>query len=244
MQLSLPTPTGRAEVWLDGLCTESILLQLGAEDLASVCLVCRDMRMPAQAAAHQLMLLLLQRLNITVQRQCERGSWIVQLLGWERVEASLKVWHKAEETRLCMDPDGQEQVTGVSDLSGHGNHAVSLSSAPPPTLARDAINSFPALNFDGSHVLKAGPFEKPLKQPITLMAIAKARGDVTLIDSFGPHSDRFELCHGYPSGWHASPQVFMTASGRDQAPKSSLRGASRSEGERGPKNRSRSKQLC
>lgn len=230
MQLSLLTAAGHAEVWLDGLCTESILLHLGAEDLASVCLVCRDMLMPAQAAAHQSMLLLLQRLNVTVQRQCERGSWIVQLRGWERVEISLKLWHKAEETELGTDADGQEHVQAVADLSGHGHHAVSVSSAPPPILTQSAINGLPALKFDGSHVLKAGPFAKPLKQPITLMTVARARGDVTIVDSFGPRSDRFELCHGYPSGWHAAPQIFMTASGRDQAPKSSLRGASRSEG--------------
>lgn len=44
-------------------------------------------------------------------------------------------------------------------------------------------------------------------------------------------SSRFELCHGYPSGWHPSPEICMTASGHDAAPKHSLRGSTRGMGE-------------
>jgi hypothetical protein len=44
-------------------------------------------------------------------------------------------------------------------------------------------------------------------------------------------SSRFELCHGYPSGWHPSPEICMTASGHDAAPKHAVRGSTRGMGE-------------
>jgi hypothetical protein len=44
-------------------------------------------------------------------------------------------------------------------------------------------------------------------------------------------SARFELCHGYPTSWNQAPQICMSASGTDSAPKSSLRGHTRSSGE-------------
>lgn len=44
-------------------------------------------------------------------------------------------------------------------------------------------------------------------------------------------SGRFELCHGYPTGWHPSPEVCITASGQDSSPRNSLRGNTRGNGE-------------
>ena len=220
MQLSLSEGAGGGDVWLDELCTERILMCLDATDLSSVCRVCKALNSPAQEAAHQSLLLLFARLSVTVLRERARNTWIVRLHQWERVELSLRVWHHAGHVELKWDSDGRTLVEALNDLSGNGHDAVRVSSAPPPTLSQQALNGLPALSFDGAHLLKAGPFAKPLQQPITLMTVACARGDVTMIDSFGARSERFELCHGYPSGWHPAPQIFMTASGRDQVAKS------------------------
>jgi hypothetical protein len=53
--------------------------------------------------------------------------------------------------------------------------------------------------------------------------VARARGDTTIIDALGTNSSRFELCHGYPSGYHATPEICMTASGHDAVPTQSMR---------------------
>ena len=44
-------------------------------------------------------------------------------------------------------------------------------------------------------------------------------------------SSRFELCHGYPTGGHPSPEGCITASGQDSSPRNSLRGSTRGTGE-------------
>ena len=44
-------------------------------------------------------------------------------------------------------------------------------------------------------------------------------------------SARFELCHGYPTGYHPSPEVCITASGQDSSPRFSLRGNTRGTGD-------------
>jgi len=79
------------------------------------------------------------------------------------------------------------------------------------------------------------PFSTPLPQPITIMVVARARGDTTIVDSLGSRSGRFELCHGYPSATpHAAgpPQVVMTADGHGvESPAKLLRGATRGNGQ-------------
>jgi len=78
------------------------------------------------------------------------------------------------------------------------------------------------------------PFKTPLQQPLTLMIVAKARGDVTICDSLTPRSSRFELCHGYPTAASAqlgAPEVCMTAHGCNSKPPDPahlLRGRTRS----------------
>jgi len=67
-----------------------------------------------------------------------------------------------------------------------------------------------------------------------LMIVAKARGDTTLCDSLAITSQRFELCHGYPSASSQEagmPEVVMTAHGNGSAaPTKLLRGSTRSNG--------------
>ena len=101
----------------------------------------------------------------------------------------------------------------------------------PPVFRPNVLNGCAAFEFDGTCVLKTRPFAQPLPQPITLIVVAKARGDTTIIDALGPSSSRFELCHGYPTGWHPSPEICITASGHDAPPQRSLRGSTRGTGE-------------
>ena len=71
-----------------------------------------------------------------------------------------------------------------------------------------------AIDFTGRSVLATLPFSTPLPQPLTIMIVARARGDVTLVDSLTSRSSRFELCHGYPTAdaiSRSAPHVCMTA---------------------------------
>jgi len=120
-------------------------------------------------------------------------------------------------------------VQSAADLTGSGHGATMH--LKPPVFRPNVLNGCAAFEFDGTCVLKTRPFAQPLPQPITLIVVAKARGDTTIIDALGPSSSRFELCHGYPTGWHPSPEICITASGHDASPKHSLRGATRGTGE-------------
>jgi len=90
-----------------------------------------------------------------------------------------------------------------------------------------------ALEFERCHLATA-PFATPLPQPLTIMLVARARGDVTLIDALTPRSSRFEVCHGYPKAdtvSRSAPHVCMAANGSGEIapdPKSLLRGRTRS----------------
>mmetsp|Transcript_29559 Transcript_29559/g.87912 ORF Transcript_29559/g.87912 Transcript_29559/m.87912 type:complete len:344 (+) Transcript_29559:46-1077(+) len=225
----LQLPSG-AEFYLDGLVLETILLNLRAADLANVCLTCRALSQPAQAAARGAAQLLLTRLQTTRMREMERGSAIAQLLSWESVVGDNLVWLQAvEEAATIIVKDGQQYVQSAADLTGSGHGATMH--LKPPVFRPNVLNGCAAFEFDGTCVLKTRPFAQPLPQPITLIVVAKARGDTTIIDALGTSSSRFELCHGYPTGWHPSPEICITASGHDASPKHSLRGATRGTGE-------------
>ena len=320
------------DVYLDGLCVECILSTFNARDLAVLSQVCQTMRAPAQLAAHRTLLLLVRRLQATLLRHCERGSWIAQLREWEATKQANLVWLQAEEAHTALVTQGEQTlVKRVTDLSGNGNFAAMAHRMPG--FKYDAVNGHPAFEFDGASVLKTKAFAQALPQPITIMVVAKLRGDTTICDSLGPtcarplprparaaalrapswairlhafwgahafsnwrgptcarrrcsvpplllhlqhsapcdsfhladslslatalarrrallvlappfapsphplllttsssllllarSSSRFELCHGYPSGWHPSPEICMTASGQDSSPRHSLRG--------------------
>jgi len=218
------------EVYLDGLCLETILSTFSARDLAILTRVCQTMRAPAQLAAHRSLQLLVHRLQSTLLRHCECGSWIFQLHEWEALAAANLVWLQADEKHTTLVVQGDQRlIKHAHDLSGHGNAATM--SSRMPALRPSVINGHSAFEFDGSSVLKTRPFAEALPQPITIMVVARLRGDTTICDSLSPTSDRFELCHGYPSGWHPSPEICMTASGLDTPPRNSLRGSTRSTGE-------------
>lgn len=264
MQLHLRTGTDSYhDVYLDGLVIETILSTFAARDLAVLSQVCQTMRAPAQLAAHRILVAVVRRMQSSLLRHCERGSWIAQLREWEALEASNLVWLQANDaTAILVRPGGSDEraVKHLADMSGHGNAVSSL--ARMPIFRPNAVNGYAAIEFDGSSVLKTRPFKQPLPQPVTIMVVARARGDTTIFDSLSPEcaarslvprlrrslapppkcmqmrekcmhplgsaplgrSSRFELCHGYPTGWHPSPEICMTASGQDQSPRQSLRG--------------------
>ena len=260
-------------VYLDGLIVECILCNLRARDLATVSSVCRALQLPAAAAAHKQVLDLVARMECTLLRHCERGSWISQLKAWEAARAAVRMWLCAADPDhlVLTERDGDMVVKRAIDRSGRSNFATMHRN--PPKFNPRAVNGLGAMEFAGGEVLKTLPFAQPLQQPITLVVVARARGDTTMVDSLTPvrrrppaqicarrailrnsaqfcawierwvlgrpltadlsrrRSGRFELCHGYPSGWHPSPEVCMTASGQDSAPRNSLRGSTRGTGE-------------
>ena len=55
-----------------------------------------------------------------------------------------------------------------------------------PAFRPDAINGHACFEFDGASVLKTKQFAQTLPQPITIMVVAKARGDTTIFDSLTP----------------------------------------------------------
>jgi len=209
---------------------EAILLNLCAKELATVSTVCRALRTPAQQAAHRGLVKLVTKMQGILLSHCERGSWVSQLREWETVRASCVMWLQAEAANMVLVKQGEHRfVKRCADLSGNGNVASMYQRMP---LFKPAVlNGRGTLEFDGASVLKTRPFAEPLQQPVTLVVVARARGDTTIVDSLGPNSSRFELCHGYPSGWHPSPEICMTASGHDSSPRHSLRGSTRGTGD-------------
>ena len=182
--MHLKLPSG-AEFFLDGLVVECILLNLCANDLANVCSACRSLCCPSQGAAERALAALIQKLQCALLRHCERGSWIAQLREWETVQACNLVWLQGDTDSLVLVNQGDQQyVQCCSDLSGHGNSASMYMRMP--LFKPDAVNGCGAIEFDGASVLKTKPFSEPLPQPITLMVVARARGDTTIVDSLGP----------------------------------------------------------
>lgn len=224
-----------AEFYLDGLIVECILGNLRARSLATAAMLCRTLRLPAQAAAYRALTTIVDRMQCELMQRYERGSsWIRQLREWESLDADNKVWLQAAAPNVVtVEKKGEGTfVKRVGDLSGNGYGAAMHKQMP--LLRQDAINGHAAFDFDGHAVLKTIKFAEPLQQPVTLMVVARARGDTTIVDSLSPGSGRFEVCHGYPTGWHPSPEICMTASenkGGTDSPKHQARGSTRGTGE-------------
>ena len=163
------------------------------------------------------------------------ASRIAQLSAWTSVEACTVLWLRAAPTTIRMQ--AQRRVERWEDISGRGNHAFACRGERMPEFVADAMTSPQgeqgALDFTGRGVLATRPFSSPLPQPLTIMLVARARGDVTLCDALTPRSSRLELCHGYPTADAVSrtaPHVCMTATGSGTAapgPSQMLRGRTR-----------------
>ena len=188
-----------AEFYLDGLIVECILGNLRSRGLATAAMVCRTLRLPAQAAAYRSLTTIVDRMQCELMQRYERGSsWIRQLREWETLEADNKVWLQAAASNVVtVEKKGEGTfVKRVGDLSGNGYGAIMHKQMP--ALRQDAINGHAAFEFDGHGVLKTRPFAEPLQQPVTIMVVARARGDTTLVDSLNPGCAL--LCHplAYP----------------------------------------------
>ena len=183
-----------SEFYLDGLVVECILLNLRSRDLATISTICRALRLPSQSAAYRALTALVQRMQCTLLRHYERGSWISQLREWETLVSDNLIWLQAAASNVVtIDKAEQTYVKRVGDLSGHGYGAIMHQKMP--LLRPDAINGHAAFEFDGHSVLKTRPFSEPLQQPVTIIIVARARGDTTIVDSLGPQ------CAAHP--WHA-----------------------------------------
>ena len=75
-------------------------------------------------------------------------------------------------------------VKRAIDRSGRSNFATMHRN--PPKFNPRAVNGLGAMEFAGGEVLKTLPFAQPLQQPITLVVVARARGDTTMVDSLTP----------------------------------------------------------
>ena len=171
-----------ADFYLDGLIIETILSTFGARDLALLSAVCHSMRAPAQLAAHRSLVGLVRRMQCALLRHCERGSWITMLREWEALEAKNLVWLQAEDEHTTLATQGEQTfVKQAHDRSGSGHSATMHGRMP--AYRYDAINGHPCFEFDGASVLKTAPFAQALPQPLTIMVVARARGDTTIFDA-------------------------------------------------------------
>ena len=174
-----------ADFYLDGLVVDSILSHMGSRELATLSTTCKAMQGPSQQMAQRKLVYLVSRMQGTLLRHCERGSHISQLREWETVEASNVLWLQAEAAHMVLVKQGEQRlVKRCADLSGRGNLASMYQRMP--VYRPDALNGRGILEFDGSSVLKTRPFAQPLQQPVTIMVVARARGDTTILDALGP----------------------------------------------------------
>ncbi|KAL1515687.1 hypothetical protein AB1Y20_002304 [Prymnesium parvum] len=231
---------GRREPrWLDELILQTIALSVdGSRGLAKLACVCAPLRAAARGVAATQLQQLLHRLQTALPSLAlDDESPVVTLARWEAWAASNVLWFQANLQTLTMARFGgscQRAVRAWADMSGGRHDAAAVANKSLPVYNECAINGHGALEFSGQSVLHTQAFGKPLPQPITIVVVARARGDTTIVDSLGSNSGRFELCHGYPSATSAvagPPQVVITADGRGvDSPSKLLRGATRGTG--------------
>ena len=235
VMLLSPSRHRRREVYLDDHIVSTVITFMSPETLSRFSGVSHALRYAVSEAASKALISTLEELACTpVPRRLE-GCRVAQLACWRAVSGAAACWFVASEENLQLGSDGQT-VEQWRDISGHARHAK----APVgrgPTFNATACAGQPALTFHGRSELQTLPFTKALPQPLTLMVVAKANGDTTLVDSLRVSSPRFELCHGYPPSNagaepdNAGPAITLSADGTGRkAPSKLLRGATRSMG--------------
>ena len=180
------------QVHLDDLVLHQILNHLDATNLAAVAKTSTALRKAVKLTAYEKLQLSARSQNITLQTQTEL---LQQLHKMEFIAKNTVFWLRADQDAMqsvsLKDSRGnQKNFQYVRDLSSHENHAYSTKVSP--TYCPDAVNGYGAFEFAGASVLKTRPFAQPLPQPITIMIVARATGDTTLIDALGP---RYSLDH-------------------------------------------------
>ena len=233
---------GSCTIYLDGLILHHCLSFLDVADLKNAAAVDHNFSRAADALAADSLCELYKSLRVLPRKfNWKENSRIAQLGTWMAVSSSSILWLTAEAESLKLAPpdryaerDAPRVVAQMLDQSGHGRHAFATHGRDRmPTFRPDALGpGLGALEFSGSHWLETAPFAAPLPQPLTLVIVARARGDTTFVDSLSAKSARFELCHGYPTATStspANPEVCMSAHGAGTAaPAQMLRGATRS----------------
>lgn len=181
---------GKEAIWLDELVLHTIALNMtSACDLARLARVHAALQSAASLAARKKLQHILHRLQTTLPQQTwSESSCISALARWEAVETSNLLWFKADAHTLSLVQYGQScqrYARAWVDLSASRCHAMTAAGKVPPMYNARAINGRGALEFTGASVLHTQPFSKPLQQPITIMVVARARGDTTIVDSLG-----------------------------------------------------------
>jgi hypothetical protein len=165
-----------------------ILQFLGAADLAAAACGSTVLRHAAKRAATDLVFATARHLGAGYLPSASRTRQPVALAReWEAAALKQHVRLGAEEAAMTLDSD--RRVLRWGDTSGNGNDALGDGDwENGPLLGANAVE------FDGS-TWCAAAFQRPLQQPVTIMVLAQARGDTTIIDGLTRH---FEICHGYP----------------------------------------------
>ena len=77
--------------------------------------------LPSQSAAYRALTALVQRMQCTLLRHSERGSWISQLREWETLVSDNLIWLQAAASNVVtIDKAEQTYVKRVGDLSACG----------------------------------------------------------------------------------------------------------------------------
>ena len=230
-------------LYIDPLVVSTILEKIrDAKDLAPAALVCKAFHAAAMEVASEQLFAVLHEMNVLPRRQMALvgPSRVAELGTWASVRACNVLWLRADEERLTTRRPSDMPfssttvvVARMEDMSGSGQHASAPSDHRMPTFIPDALGpGLGAIGFDGKSFLETRRFASPMPQPLTLVLVARARGDTTLCDSLSPSSSRFELCHGYPNAQSrvpTAPEVVMSAHGAgNEVPSQLLRGATRS----------------
>jgi hypothetical protein len=184
MQLNLPSGI---EFYLDELVLECILKSLTAKQLSCISLVCKSLYDTAQHAATSAVFQVVERVESVLVPRFVRGSWIHELRDWELLEANNLVWYQADPERAIVVRDEIEEelrVQRIADLSGNG-HFAAASQERMPIMRKNGLNGHPVIEFDGRSSLQTRPLDESLPQPVTLILVAMAMGDTTMVDSLG-----------------------------------------------------------
>jgi len=233
--------TATKVLYLDELVLVAILRELSVRDLRTSAAVCISFRAVAVEVASDALLVVLNKMSVLPlpQVKCLRAvSRISELGKWRSVEACTVLWLRAARAAVTImevpcHGRQRKRVSRWEDISGSGHHVSATEITRMPEYDPAALGGHGAIEFTGEQMLCSLPFVPALPQPLSMMIVARASGDVTICDSLTPRSARFELCHGYPSGdSRGAPEVVMTASGCGRNPPSPshlLRGRTRSE---------------
>lgn len=227
--------------WLDDGLVTVVFGQLSPKALAKASRLTKRARLLASEISASSLLRVMGKCGVAPLPKLLSGPRFEALASWWNVEASLEAWFIAQRSSLLLGPDGRVMLW--RDASGKERHAKPCGRANPffasqlPAWNEASVPGCAnggAIEWGvGQAELKTAKFAAPLAQPLSLLVVAKASGDTTILDSLSPESQQFEVCHGFPSvGGAGPPAICISADGVGRKPPSKLqRGSTRSNGE-------------